>query len=282
MLKVRLITALTLLPLVLAAFVVGPSWLVGAFLLLCLSFCVYETASMLIPTLERRLAGGAAPRRGVFPLVAVALGWLLFIFCSTSSTEAALGLVVVCLFAGLFLGVFSSKSIDRAVARAFGILISLCYGGFPWVVVWQLHLMGERAGYILLVMAVVFMGDTGGYFGGRYLGGKVFGPNRLAPVISPKKTWEGAVCGLLMSIVGALILNEVYGGRLVEPAVGVAIGLVGGVFGQLGDLVESSFKRFAGVKDSGTILPGHGGFLDRVDAILFAVPVIWAMLYYLK
>jgi phosphatidate cytidylyltransferase len=134
-------------------------------------------------------------------------------------------------------------------------------------------------------MAITWMGDTGGYFGGRLFGGKLFGGRKLAPTISPKKTREGAVFGLLMSILGGFTLNAVYRdiagvGPIASPGVLLVAGLFGGIFEQLGDLLESLFKRFAGVKDSGSIIPGHGGLLDRVDGILFAAPVIWAVIYY--
>ena len=138
--------------------------------------------------------------------------------------------------------------------------------------------MGPHARYILLLLVVVWAGDTGGYFGGRSFGGKFF-TRKLAPHISPKKTWEGAIAGLSASVVGAVAISLAFGGLGPLPVI-VLCGAAGGFFGQLGDLVESSMKRFAGVKDSGTILPGHGGFLDRVDGVLFAAPAVWTVLYY--
>jgi len=148
--------------------------------------------------------------------------------------------------------------------------------------VWQLYRMGPHASYIMLVMVVTWGGDTGGYFGGRYFGGKVFGDRKMAPLISPKKTWEGAVCSLVVSVVGALLLNLCFLNEIGTPSFIARLAVGGGIAAQLGDLVESTFKRFSGVKDSGVIIPGHGGFLDRVDGILFAAPVIWAILYYFR
>jgi phosphatidate cytidylyltransferase len=245
-------------------------------------------ASMTLPALERRLAGSDADSLAVaqkkLPWVVVGIGWLLQAV-TAYQLEAGIGLVVLGLFGGLLVGEYFAKSIDQAAARAFGILISVCYGALPWLVIWQLYKMGDHAKYVLLVMAITWMGDTGGYFGGRFFGGKLFGGRKLAPTISPKKTWEGAVFGLLMSILGGFILNAVYRdiagvGPIASPGILLVAGLLGGVFEQLGDLLESLFKRFAGVKDSGSIIPGHGGFLDRVDGILFAAPVIWAVIYY--
>ena len=100
--------------------------------------------------------------------------------------------------------------------------------------------------------------------------------------MSPKKTWEGAIAGLLASLVGGSLANVFYGLTLGDPWTIAAASLFGGAFGQMGDLIESTFKRFAKVKDSGVIFPGHGGFLDRVDGVLFAAPVIWFILYSLR
>jgi len=295
-LKARLITAAVLLPLVLVAFVFGPAWFVAGFVLVCLTLCVFEIAAMLVPTFERKLGDydvhaaldlGTSRQKVpvklyLYPGIAILLGWSALIATTSGTPEVSTGAITLCALAALLVGTFSSKSIDLAAARAFGILISLCYGALPWLVVWHLYEMGPNARYDLLVMTVTWCGDTGGYFGGRYFGGKIFGNRKMAPVISPKKTWEGALSGLLLSVVGAEILNLVFLNALGGWVFIAKVALVGGFFAQLGDLVESTFKRFSGVKDSGVIIPGHGGFLDRVDGILFAAPVIWAMLYYFR
>src|SRR5204862_6861715 len=102
-----------------------------------------------------------------------------------------------------------------------------------------------------------------------------FGKHRLAPRVSPKKTWEGSVASVAASILlaGGYLLRWIP-----EVAIGHAMGItvVANVAGQVGDLAESAMKRGAGVKDSGAMLPGHGGFLDRVDSTLFSLPVIYA------
>ncbi len=297
--KTRLITAVVLLPLVLSAFIFGPSWFVVLFLLACISLTVFEISFMLIPAFEQKLAnhghtfhldehgsfGGPIPKEAfVFPGITIALGGLALLGSAWASAtaEATIGWMSLGVITALLIGTFSAKTIDLAAARAFGILISFCYGVLPWLVVWQLYLMAPHARYILLVMAVTWAGDTGGYFGGRFLGGKLTGGRKLAPVISPKKTWEGFFAGLLMSVVGALVLNLFFLGELGSPALMIKIGLIGGAAAAVGDLVESTFKRFSGVKDSGFIIPGHGGFLDRIDGILFSAPVIWAILYYFR
>jgi phosphatidate cytidylyltransferase len=117
-----------------------------------------------------------------------------------------------------------------------------------------------------------WVGDIGAYYAGR-----AFGRHKLAPVVSPKKTWEGAVASVVTSVAvaGAYLTHFVPG---VSWPVAIALTAAANAAGQLGDLAESAMKRGAGVKDSGTILPGHGGFLDRVDSTLFALPVVYAYL----
>lgn len=124
---------------------------------------------------------------------------------------------------------------------------------------------------VLFCLLVVWIGDTGAYFGGRF-----FGKRKLYPEVSPKKTWAGAVGGLLGSAVTAALMKVFLMDYLAWTHI-LAIALPGAVLGQMGDLVESLFKRSTGVKDSGAILPGHGGILDRVDAVLFFAP--YAYLY---
>ena len=124
---------------------------------------------------------------------------------------------------------------------------------------------------LLFALVLVWAGDTAAYFTGRSIGRW-----KLAPNLSPNKTWEGAVANLLASLVVAIFFARWTGISLRSMLLGAALA---NVAGQLGDLLESAYKRSAGVKDSGAILPGHGGMLDRVDALVFAVPVVW---YYFK
>jgi len=144
----------------------------------------------------------------------------------------------------------------------------------PWLIIWELQLIGSGSRYVILLLAIVWGGDTGAYFGGRF-----FGRVKLAPHMSPKKTREGAVAGLFGSVLGGFLINAFWGFSLASHEVVLYCSLAGGVAGQLGDLVESTLKRFSGVKDSGGIFPGHGGILDRVDGLVFAAPVVWAILY---
>jgi phosphatidate cytidylyltransferase len=120
---------------------------------------------------------------------------------------------------------------------------------------------------VFLLMAIVWLGDTAAY----YVGSRI-GRHKMAPVISPKKSWEGATAGFVTSVLAAAVWSWFRLGRL-DPAL-LGIAALTAVAAQVGDLVESMIKRGAGVKDSGHVLPGHGGVLDRMDAMLFAAPVL--------
>jgi phosphatidate cytidylyltransferase len=179
-----------------------------------------------------------------------------------------------------------SSGYPAAAASAF----AFAYIALPMGMLVQLRQQWAGAFWILYLLLVVWAGDIFAYFVGRSLGRHL-----MAPRVSPKKTWEGVAASLAASLlVGILLFNH----ALQVSSFFLRLGLIerrDGMFGlekpemwpivlltialniaaQLGDLVESLIKRGAGVKDSGTILPGHGGMLDRIDALLFAAPVLW-------
>ena len=130
------------------------------------------------------------------------------------------------------------------------------------------YLNGPRL--LLFALAIIWASDTLAYFVGRAIG-----KHPLAPHISPKKTWEGSIAGMLGSLAVAYAFH--YWLTIPLPHL-LAMAAVGNIAGQMGDLLESAYKRSAGVKDSGGLLPGHGGILDRIDALILCLPVIW---YYL-
>jgi phosphatidate cytidylyltransferase len=134
-------------------------------------------------------------------------------------------------------------------------------------------------GLVTILMLAVAVTDAF-----AYLGGRAFGRTKLAPLISPNKTREGAVSGFLFTLLAMLILwtlrKQGYGDALPDWSLPryIGTGAVLSVVGQIGDLAESCLKRSAGVKDSGSIFPGHGGVLDRCDGMLFAAPVLYYMI----
>jgi phosphatidate cytidylyltransferase len=133
------------------------------------------------------------------------------------------------------------------------------------------------ARFIYFLAAIIMLGDTGAYFFGKLLG-----RHKMTPLASPNKTWEGSVCGIICAILGALgaqqfLLNEV------DPWRALACGALVHAAAQLSDPLESLFKRAVGVKDSSNFLPGHGGFLDRIDSFLLAAPLYYYLVkYFLK
>ena len=169
-------------------------------------------------------------------------------------------------------------------------VFAFTYVALPMGMLVQLRQLSEGAFYVLYLLLVVWAGDIFAYFVGKSMGRHL-----MAPCISPKKTWEGAAASLVASVaVGCLLFryalplssaflraglierrDGIFG--LEQPAMGpiILLTVVLNIAAQLGDLVESLIKRGAGVKDSGAILPGHGGMLDRIDALLFAAPVLW-------
>ena len=139
---------------------------------------------------------------------------------------------------------------------------------FPLSYAVRLHGWHEDGPKLLLfALVITWAGDSTAYFVGRAMG-----KHPLAPQVSPKKSWEGSVGGM----VGSLIVGWAFSYWIRIP-VGhlLAMAAIGNVAGQMGDLLESAYKRSAGVKDSGGLLPGHGGILDRIDALILCIPVIW-------
>ena len=127
----------------------------------------------------------------------------------------------------------------------------------------------EGPSFVVMTLMFAWFGDTGGYFAGRFLGKR-----KLYEAVSPKKTVEGAFGGLAGSVVGGLSAHFLYMPSIPLEHV-VPLAIVASVFGQAGDLAESLIKRSTGVKDSGQIVPGHGGILDRVDALLFVSACVY-------
>ncbi len=169
---------------------------------------------------------------------------------------------------------FRPDPIDSSVKRLSADALGLLYIGLTFPLIFALRSWGgaENGGFVvLMVMAITFGGDTGAYFAGRFLG-----RHKLYEKISPKKTIEGAVGGALTGVGAAFIARGFFPGLgILTPTDAVILGGLGAIAGMLGDLFESMVKRAYGVKDSGDLIPGHGGVLDRIDALLFVGPFAW-------
>jgi phosphatidate cytidylyltransferase len=193
-------------------------------------------------------------------------GYDLVVSSGPGITVALAGLLLLVLLsslAPLFARVDLPASLGGASATVFGVLSV----ALPATAMCYLRVVSPRA--VLLLFLLVWGCDSFAYYAGKTLG-----RHKLAPRVSPNKTWEGTIGGLI----GGILIGAAAGTWWVFPELGPLRGALAGALatsaGQLGDLVESLWKRGAGVKDSGTFLPGHGGFYDRVDSLLFAAPVL--------
>ncbi|HEX4770633.1 MAG TPA: phosphatidate cytidylyltransferase [Bryobacteraceae bacterium] len=210
-------------------------------------------------------AGHGIPKPG---WLGVAGGVLVLLLPQYTLTSVLLILVVVTTIA---LRLDNLKEVlGHAAATIFGIFYTFA----PWR--FAIDLREQSVHLLFFALALNWAGDSSAYYMGRS-----FGKHRLAPIVSPKKSWEGAAA----AVAGSVIFGLLYVGYFV-PAVPkwqvVVIAIVANIAGQFGDLVESAIKRGAGLKDSGTMLPGHGGVLDRLDSSLFALPVAYTLLALFK
>jgi phosphatidate cytidylyltransferase len=234
----------------------------------CRVLYVLALIAFLLLTLQTGVPYLEATAKMLFGIVGAAMFVLMFLFAIAMRREPL------------------SEGFPSASAAVFGFL----YIVVPLAMLVQLRQQGSGAYLILYTLIVVWMGDTVAYYTGRAIG-----RHKLAPRISPAKTWEGTagsfigavVCGTLVFAysreissglmrIGLLTADQAYLPPQIPPLWEFAVlSAVINVAAQVGDLAESLLKRGAGVKDSGTILPGHGGMLDRIDALLFAAPVVW-------
>jgi phosphatidate cytidylyltransferase len=161
---------------------------------------------------------------------------------------------------------------DKAGTRMAWLLAGPLYLGGALAALAHLHLVPHGGRWVILSMMLAWFADTAGYFAGRFLGGKFFERGRFSPNISPNKTWEGAFGAVGGGLVGISLASFWYLPDL-PFAHGICLALLGVPIGVCGDLVESLIKRSAGAKDSGWIVPGHGGLIDRIDALMFTASI---------
>jgi phosphatidate cytidylyltransferase len=248
----RFASAVPLIPVLLWLMYLGPRWAFHVLLFLAVSISANELMRMTVPE-SRGLR--------VWGVVASLLLWAVIVFPGPPQVLllTVLGLTVGALFSGLA----RPDPVERAALRTGWLLGGPIYVAGTLSTVDLLHGLPYGGSWVFLSMMLAWLSDTGAYFAGKYLG-----KHKLYPKLSPKKTVEGSVGGLAGSAVGATIASLwLIPGLPLWHA--LLLALFGGALGQAGDLFESLLKRSTGVKDSGRVLPGHGGLLDRVDALMF-------------
>ena len=211
-------------------------------------------------------------RKKMFPQKTI--GILLALLISASFYFEALSFEMALFFGLLLAGfyyVISFRTIEKVALFPFSFAATVfgaVYISFPMNYFYLLRLE-KGPYYIYFLFAVIFLGDSG-----AYLFGNLLGRHKMTPMASPNKTWEGSVGGLVFACLGALAAQQV-----LLREIGILEAVLSGFFvhavAQLSDPLESLFKRAAGVKDSSNFLPGHGGFLDRIDSLILATPFFY-------
>jgi phosphatidate cytidylyltransferase len=176
----------------------------------------------------------------------------------------------------LFLvGLFARRELAESVQSIAFTLLGVFYVGWLLSYVLLLRLLSDGPSYVFYIFGVVWLGDAA-----ALVSGTLMGRHKLAPTISPHKTIEGAFGGILGSLCGAVLGGLWLLGHFTVLQC-FAVGIMLAIFGQLGDLSESLLKRSTGIKDSGILIPGHGGILDKVDGILFGAPALYYYVLYI-
>jgi phosphatidate cytidylyltransferase len=207
--------------------------------------------------------------------VGMALGLILSLVLSCSNAKAVPpSIVLLLLFLSiLFMG--TSENLSSTISNIGITLFGIFYIGFLLSHVSLIRKMGDGRQWALFLISTVWAGDIS-----AFLSGSLVGRHKLYPKISPKKTFEGLGGAIVGSVIVALAFALLFLPHLEKgPCILLAVGL--GVFGQFGDFTESMLKRSAQVKDSGSLIPGHGGMLDRLDSFLFSAPFLHYSLLYL-
>lgn len=256
-LVVRLLTAAVAAPFLLYLMFWAPWWGFQVLVMAAVAIAAFELFGMTMGK-DRVLEA-----YGVVASLAVAT--VLLFFPTPPILVATFALLPM---AGLLFSLVRPDPIDKADRRIAWMIAGPLYIGLL-ATIGRLHMRDNGGGWVVLTMMLAWWGDTGGYFAGR-----AFGKHKLYEKVSPKKTIEGSIGGLAGSVLGALCAHYWYLQAL--PLVdGIILAVIAGALGQAGDLCESLIKRSTGVKDSGFIVPGHGGLLDRVDALVFTSAATW-------
>lgn len=264
----RLLTAAVATPLVLLALFKLPGWWWFAFIAFLVDWAAFEYLAIVRPRAPQ------APLRLLLVLAPLtALAFSIALSADTSIVHTRFHLLLGALLLSVGLGtllLFSRTPLEETLPALGALGFGIPYFALPIASMHLLKLIDPWL--VFLLMAIVWLGDTAAY----YVGSRI-GRHKLAPTISPKKSWEGAAASFVVSLAAAAVWS-VWRLERLDPGI-LAVAVVTSVAAQVGDLVESMIKRGAGVKDSGSVLPGHGGVLDRIDAMLFAAPVLLAALW---
>ena len=257
----RLYSALVFIPLLYVGIRYSPPWLFSLLIGLVAAFALWEFISMYF--------GQNGP---LFPKVASCFLTIFLLIFWEHEAIRHLHVIGLLFASAILLGFFfRPTTILQALGNIHAYTFGLTYVGFFLGFYISLRNLEHGVALVFFVMIVTWLSDTGGFFIG-----KPFGKHRLASTLSPNKTIEGLIGGVAFSVIGATISHLTFTpffsiGECVMLGVSLAL------LGALGDLAESAIKRSVHVKDSGTIIPGHGGVLDRIDSLLFTGP---AMYYY--
>jgi phosphatidate cytidylyltransferase len=248
----RVFTALVLIPIVLYLVILAPSPVVFAAVALVAIICYREYAGIAAETVGK--LGPAGYAAGI-ALLALEANGVIFL--------TAVALIAMSL-------AMRSGDLAQSLTHAGATLLGVVYIFGTWKC--AILLRDENPYWLLLALAINWVGDIAAYYVGKGIG-----KHHLAPRVSPAKTWEGSAA----SIAAAMVFGYFYLRNLfpeTNAMAALALPVAANIAGQFGDLAESALKRGAGVKDSGDILPGHGGLLDRVDSTLFTLPVVYVYL----
>ncbi len=260
-LAVRVATAAVGAPLILLLLYKGPPW--GFYLLIA--------PASLIAASELFKMTHPGDRGSQLMGVAMSAAASLATYFSNGDPRLLVTMIVVVPLAGPLLTLVRLGDMKTAGLRACALGFGPLFVGVPLTLLAVLRrdLADQGPGFVVVTIMFAWFGDTGGYFAGRFLG-----RHKLYEAVSPKKTVEGAIGSLLGSVFGAVLAHFWFLPQL-PLGHGIPLALVAGVLGQSGDLGESLLKRSFGVKDSGGIVPGHGGILDRVDALMLTSAVTY-------
>jgi len=250
----RWITALILIPLVIYAVGFSPSYFFYLFLIVVFFLGLKEFYNII-----------SAPF--LFQLFGYIISFLFFILLFKGSMYLFPLVVSLMLIIPMSFFIISLRSPDKEILQNIGMTIfSIIYITIPFCMLMIIYRHPEGKAWIFFLLCIVVFGDTGAFYFGRLIG-----KHKLHEKISPNKTWEGAIGGLLCSVISGLMFVRAF--RLSEMSIFFLVFI--SIISQLGDLAESFIKRSFNVKDSGSILPGHGGILDRIDSLLFAIPFLY-------